>query len=227
MKVLKAAEKEILFEVTCPSEFSPEVLNSLKWTEALRVMRFYLGRRVCNEEDAVKLLLGSYPTWVVYSADKNDFLSAPTEPPVRLTPAPQMDLEQLRRVYISTNDSYHDSIGKPLSPAESAERESVLSEFLPSAKFSAFKNNGVVMALLVVVKWKDCFDKPVDWVPWVWIDRSLLPGERAFVRSKWKEWLRGIVEDRVQCIVEGENMRSRKFFRGMGFHPECLVISKK
>jgi len=77
------------------------------------------------------------------------------------------------------------------------------------------------------VKWKDCFDEPVDWIPWVWIDRSLLHVERAFVHSKRREWLRGIIEDRVQCVVEGENMRSRKFFKEMGFHPECLVISKK
>lgn len=226
MKVLKATEKEVVFEVTDSAVFTEKSVRALEWAEGLRVMRFFLGKNISDEEKIVELLGKTYPTWTVFSAGKTDFTFTPMKDFLGITSAVLDNLERLREVYLSTSDSYHKSLGKPLSQRESDERDAVLSEFLPSARVSAFEKQHDVIALLVLVKWQDCFGEPVDWIPWVWINSRLPENEREFVRSRWREWLRNVVADRVQCVVEGSNIRSGRFFKRMGFHPECIVVSK-
>jgi hypothetical protein len=56
MKVLKATEKEVVFEVTDSAVFTEKSVRALEWTEGLRVMRFFLGKNISDEEKIVELL---------------------------------------------------------------------------------------------------------------------------------------------------------------------------
>ncbi len=226
LKVLKTFEREIVYDLQDAALVTPAMIASLNWPENIRLLRFFLSGRVSDEFGATQVLSERHSTLVVYSASKENFCLERQDSPANMERVKLDSLETLRPVYLETSDKYHYDSGKPLTAKGLEERSMVISTLLPGSKNVCINKAGITAALLVIIKWKDCFGTPVDWVPWVWIEKSLSSEERGWIHSEFSAWLRETCSDRVQCIVEADNMRSRKFFIKMGFHPECFVILK-
>lgn len=95
------------------------------------------------------------------------------------------------------------------------------------SRYLCLKKNRKTVALVYMMDWVDWRGRPVDWVGHIWIDPELSADDRSlvhgYVSSWWKKTSR---TGRVQGVVNSFNVRSQKFFRKMGFEPECMHILK-
>lgn len=95
------------------------------------------------------------------------------------------------------------------------------------AKYLCLKKNHKTVSLVYMMDWVDWRGRPVDWVGHIWIDAGLTPQERAHIHKYVSFWWRKMAKTgRVQGVVNSFNVRSQKFFRKMGFEPECLHVLK-
>jgi len=103
----------------------------------------------------------------------------------------------------------------------------VANNYLSTANVLYLEKDKKLTTLMTVIKWKDYNDIPVDWITWVWIEKDISKDERSVIHNYISVWLRDNIEDRVQCVVNSFNVRSQKFFRKLGFTPECIHIVRK
>lgn len=94
-------------------------------------------------------------------------------------------------------------------------------------KYLCLKKGRKTVALVYMMDWMDWRGRPVDWVGHIWIDAGLDPFDRGRIHgyiAAW--WKRTAKTGKIQGVVNSFNLRSQKFFRKMGFKPECLHVLK-
>lgn len=94
-------------------------------------------------------------------------------------------------------------------------------------RYLCLKKDKEVVALVHMMDWVDYLNKPVDWIGHIWISSNLKKGERKKIHKYISWWLKfNNKREKIQGVVHSFNIRSQKFFRKMGFKPECVHIIK-
>ena len=47
------------------------------------------------------------------------------------------------------------------------------------------------------------------------------------MRRCFGKWIKEQVSEKIQCVVSAYNLRSQRFFKDLGFHPECVHFNSK
>lgn len=227
LKILKASDNEIVYSLSDKDRLDENFFADLDWPAGIKNLKFFLSVPCQDEFKTVLFFAERFPTKVIYSASKADLPVAISGCSAGIETAQLKSLDELKDVFIETNNKYREDAGKPLTDKEIQERGTVAATLLARSRSLCLQNSAQIISMLVVFKWMDCFGAPVDWIPWVWIKSDISREERSYVHAKFIEWLRGNVSERVQCIVASDNLRSRKFFLKLGFHPECISITRE
>lgn len=226
MQLIRKTEKRVVYKIDNISRITNEFIERLNWPENIRGMIIIFDDKIENEYPQMSSISCKNYVCLAYSAHKGDLLNKKMPLPNSIRVATLKDFDELKRLYYETKHLLYESWKECLGDRYLREVDSVVKNYLPSAKVAYLTKNGKPAALLTVIKWKDYTDIPVDWITWVWIDDSLQKVERLAIRCYFAEWLRANIKDRVQCVVNSFNIRSQKFFRKLGFSLECVHIVK-
>jgi hypothetical protein len=229
MELLKVNGEAAIYSLDAEKElegFSPE---KLPWGRGISRLKIVFKDE--NPGECENVLKNGFPGFdlkLTYSARRSELEKVASGRNDGISLERPKDFEELKRLYQTTDEHYFYNRWKEfLTPAYLDDIKDFVDNDLPTSRSAVIKKNGETLGLINLVKWKDVFDIPVDWISWVWLSSKLTQEEKAGARVLFREWLAGETVETVQCVVNYFNVPSQKFFRKMGFVPACIHISKK
>ncbi|HAN05588.1 MAG TPA: hypothetical protein DCW72_00665 [Elusimicrobia bacterium] len=229
MKVLDSDKDKIILEVADISEITEAEKNSFNWPASVPKLVVKLGGGERDEEKIIGArVFENCKIRIIYGAPKDGIgLSGGVNDFPELTVSKIADKTELVEFYLKTQKKHFNDVwaaetsGAPqLSPAVLAEKLSVENAICLEIK-------GVRVGFVALVDWVNWFGVPSSLVSWIWIDGELRPEVRKAVHQKIIRWLRERTAEKLSCVVDVFNVRSRRFFKKIGFIPECLIVSRK
>lgn len=228
MNFIRKSGNKAIYSVSSVDALSDEFLAAYQWLEGVEIAIFCPEKPIDGEAFSLTRISEKHSLWITYSAKAaelgidrgvDQFASG-----LEVSCLP--DVGALLELFVWTRKEYYRSINKAMTEWQIQQMNSFIKNQLPGSRRICLKKNGELLGLFLLTKSKDLQDDPVDWVPWVWISRTLPAEERLLVHSCFKRWLKDQVAEKVQCVVSAYNSRSQKFFRKLGFHPECVHLIK-
>ena len=218
-----------IYSVPSVEMLTEEFVGNFKWPEGTEIAIFHPEKPISGELSALAGLSEKHSLWIAYTAAASDLQlnRADVENAGDLTVSSLPDTSELRELFIESRDDYYHSINKIMTEWQIRQRESFIKYQLPDSRRICVQKHGKAIALLMLTKSKDLQGAPVDWVPWVWISRTITAGERCYVRRCFGKWIKEQVSEKIQCVVSAYNLRSQRFFKDLGFHPECVHLIKQ
>ena len=221
MRLIRKTTRRAVYQLEAFSQLNNALLEKISWPENIRGMILTFKKSIDNEQQIMDAISDKYWVTLGYSVERNKLATAGEKLPDNIKSKVLADTG-LRETYLKTQRQFYKSSRKFLGAAYLKEVRMVAGNMLQSAKYLYLTKNNKSAALLVTVKWKDYMDVPVNWVLWVWINNHLPAAERSAIRCHFAKWLKLHSHGRVQCVVNSFNLRSQRFFRKMGFIPECV-----
>lgn len=216
----------MLCRISGLSEIDDVFVAGLKWPEGVSAYYCLFREPAGKEWEALGQLTEHERVWIVYSAVKDRVAKNAAMTGGTLEEA-ALSEEELAGLFTSTRKEYYRSLNREMTPRQITEHENFVRNSLPSVRRICLRKNGAPVALLMLVETRNYEDVQVDWVSWAWIAPSLGVEDRKMAHLQLLRWLSAGGLDRVQCSVASHNFRSQKFFRKMGFRPECAQILKE
>lgn len=226
MEIIKRADKKIICRLSGLYVVSNEFLASLVWLDGVDRYIVTFKVPVAEEWCTLSQLTGIDKAWMVYSAVRAEFENGVPEISGEITETSMPEPGELAALFMETRAEYYRAMNRELTERQVVESRNFTENALPKSRRLCLKKNGRPVALLILTEAKDYEGVPVDWVPWVWVDKALDVQSRAMVHARFVNWMKAGRLDRIQCSVASGNVRSQKFFRKLGFKPECLHILK-
>lgn len=219
--LLRRSGQRAVYRAGAFSEVGSDFFKKIKWPEGLRGMIFLFAGDISGEQHILSRVPSKYWVTMCYSAEGKDLARFEKALPAGIREK-VIGLPELLVVYANIQRAFYRKWRKYLGPGYLKECRQVASSMLQGARTVRLVKNDKTAAIMIVVKWKDCFDVPVDWVLLVWINRRLPAAERREIRGYFSDWMKKNLGSRVQCVINAFNLRSQIFFKKMGFKPECL-----
>jgi hypothetical protein len=101
---------------------------------------------------------------------------------------------------------------------------------LNSISYFAIKKNKKIVAYWFLMPGREPDSmNPADWVYYIWIDKDYIKiDERENIHNFFSHWLYlNVNTQKIYADVKYFNIRSQKFFRKIGFEPQCIFIDLK
>lgn len=225
MEHIKTINNAAICRLESISDVTAEFVQNLQWEQGIEKMAFFFKKPLANEWEVLNAISLQDKAWVIYSIERTKLTGADAGGNhFIITELP--DEKELADIILSSRENYYRSIGRELSPRQVLEQRGFLEKGLSRTRRMCVKKGGIAVALIMLVENTDLNGDAVDWIPWVWVDGLLMEEERGRIHGFFREWLKGGSLPRIQCSVASYNARSQKFFRKMGFNPECVQILK-
>lgn len=226
MRLVRKTDKRVVYQLDDISRITNEFLEQISWPNNIPGMIILFDKKIENEHLHLSGISSKYFVSIGYSAQKGQLLNNKISLPKRVKPKIFNNFNELKQVYYDTKLMFYKIWEEYLGDRFLIELDFVAKNYLPTAKVLYLEKNEKPAALITVIKWKDYADIPVDWINWVWVAPTMPKKERLAIRCYFSEWLRINIKDRVQCVVNSFNVSSQKFFRKLGFIPECIHVIK-
>lgn len=221
-------DRKIVYKVPSIKNVTGEFLRALDWPSGVTGLIFVFKEQIAAEHEILSALPLDLDVGLVYSATKESLPAgaAPSADGFSQDLAPGED--ELSKLYLLGREMVLAPVlsVRNIPPVDPAAVKNKVRKQLAEGKVGLWSRRGAPAGAIALTWWHDFADNPVQWIPWVWIAGDLLPDERRNLHGRISAWLKSGVEGKVQCVVDSYNIRSQKFFRKMGFIPECLHIVK-
>lgn len=227
MEIIKRLGGKLICRLPSVHLISDAFVSQLSWTEEVDKYIAVFDEPINGEWDVLGRITGIDRVWVIYSAMKAEIEATGAGQLLRFIETDLPDAQELAGLFSKTRMDYYHSINRALTERQVSESAAFIEKVLPGTRRICLQKDGESIALLMLVEAKDYEGQPVDWIPWVWIDKTLTSSDRETVHRRFRQWLKAGPLVRVQCSVASGNGRSQKFFRKLGFKPECLHILKE
>lgn len=227
LELIARFEKKIVYRAEDIGVITPEFIRSLEWPDGARIVAFLFKNPIENEGGVLSLLPHSPDVGVIYSATKQSLMPTGECPKSRLVKKNIQSAEELGRLYLECRGRVFANALEKLDAK--IDEQAILVKMqkqIDSARIGYWEINSKMAGVVVVTCLCNYSDVLVDWIPWILIDTSLAPEERLALHFKIREWLSLSIDKKLQCAVNSFNSRSQKFFRKIGFTPECVRIIK-
>lgn len=225
LELVKRLDNKIVYRIDNLTMLTTDFILALQWPEKINVINFIFRCPIENEDRVLAGLPYSPDVGVVYSMRKSKTLTTLTGDTVLQVKAP--GVKELAKMYLACRDRVFAHVPEKILPAIDMPAVLVKMENqIKSAKIGYWEVKARPAGAIVVTRLANNADAAVEWVPWVWIDDNLLAEERRLLHARIRAWLTENIDQEVQCVVNSFNVRSQKFFRKMGFVPECVRIVK-
>lgn len=226
METIKQTGNKVLCRIPKLSAIDDSFVAGLKWPEGVSAYYCLFREPTDREWESLGLLTEHERVWIVYSAEKDRTVIDEVVRDGILHEAALSDAE-LAKLFTSTRKEYYRSLNREMSARQIGEQDCFIKNALPGVRRICLEKSGTPVALMMLVETRNYEGVLVDWVPWAWIAASLGTEDRRMVHQHLRLWLGTGGVERVQCSVASHNFRSQKFFRKMGFRPECAQILKE
>lgn len=227
LEIVHRTDRKIVYRVSSLEHVTGEFIKTLDWPPGITGFILLFREKISEEHRILSALPLDLDVGLVYSATKADFAAGETLSSVFdevLAP----DEAELVKLYLLGREMVLAPVlsARNIPPADVSAVKIKIKKQLTDGKVGLWSRAGVSAGALALTRWHDFADQPVQWIPWVWISESLPREERRNLHDRMAAWLKSHVDNKVQCVVDSYNIRSQKFFRKMGFVPECLHIVK-
>jgi len=225
LELVKKSDNKLVYRIDAFTMLTTDFIQSLQWPDNINVINFVFKSPIENEDRILAGLPHSPDVGVVYSLKKFKTLTEPAVAAVLQVKVPGAN--ELAKMYLACRERVFAHVPEKVIPA--IDMNVVLAKMenqIKSAKIGYWEVKAKPAGAIVVTRLANNADVSVQWVPWVWIDDSLLAEERRLLHARIRAWLLENIDQEVQCVVNSFNVRSQKFFRKMGFVPECIRIVK-
>lgn len=226
MEIIQKLDNRIICRLPSIQSLNDDFISRLAWPAGIEKYIVLSNAPINYEWETLSGITGVDRVWLVYSAIRAE-IAAGAERQAQFVETPFPLAQELAALFSETRLAYYRSINRELTERQLAESKAFVEKVLPGSRRIGLQKDGVPIALIMLVEAKDYDGKPVDWVPWVWIERTLASKEREIVHNRFRQWLKAGALERVQCSISSSNSRSQKFFRKLGFKPECIHILKE
>lgn len=226
--IVYRTERKIVYKVPSISCITGEFIQSLAWPPGITGVIFLFNQQISDEHRILSALPLDLDVGMVYSAMREALPVGKIAADVLIEQIPVQDEEQLSRLYLICRERVMAPVisARTIPPVDKSAVLLKLKKQLSEGKVALWAKAGDTVGALALTRWHDFADNPVQWIPWVWVSDELLPVERRILHAQILNWLKLSVDNKVQCVVDSYNVRSQKFFRKLGFTPECLHIVK-
>lgn len=226
-EIVNRTNSKIVYKLPSIGCVTWEFVKALKWPPGVNGFIFLFNEPISEEHRILSAMPLDVDAGMVYSATKASLAGCASSGDV-FSEEKAPDVAELVRLYLLGREMVLAPIlsVRNIPPADRSAVELKIKKQLLEGKIGLWSKAGASAGVVALTKWHDFSDNPVQWIPWVWISNSLLPEERRELHGRIVSWLKSSVDDRVQCVVDSYNIRSQKFFRKIGFVPECLHIVK-
>ncbi|HAH32745.1 MAG TPA: hypothetical protein DCL44_10575 [Elusimicrobia bacterium] len=221
MRLIRKTNSRAVYKLKDFRKINNKFFREIPWPDNLRGMIFSFEKKIKDEQKVIKAISSKYWVSVGYSVESRKLVNCGNMLPNHIRPSKPTNTE-LHKLFCKTQSMFYKTWRNNLGPAYLKEVRMVADNMLNSAKVTCLKKNGKAVGLLIVVKWKNHMDIPVNWVVWVWIDRNLPVEERTAVRDYFTGWMKKHIRGCIQCVINSFNIKSHRFFKKMGFFPECV-----
>lgn len=225
--LVKKLEHKIIYRVDDFTMLSADFIQSLQWPDKVNVINLLFKGPIKNEGKILAGLPHSPDVGVIYSMMKSrqKIIAEPAADAVIQAEVPGAN--ELAKMYLACRERVFAHVpGKALPAVDMCAVLTKMENQINSAKIGYWEVKAKPAGAIVVTRLNNNADVSVEWVPWVWIDDRLLAEDRRLLHSRIRVWLTENINQEVQCAVNSFNVRSQKFFRKMGFVPECIRIVK-
>jgi hypothetical protein len=236
-RLVRRTERLLIYEVQDVSVVSNEFVDSIPWPVEIPSLLLNFASEDQNDFKLLeKNFSGKYLSRLMYRAEKKELSSHVKEglfPQIREYKF--KTVAELQQLYLATEKMYFGEpwakkLGYPWKQYLEGDYLKIIqinSEVhMPKAKVICFEKDDMPVAMMPLNTAKYFDGKDADCVSWVWISSVLLKAERREIRRRFVDWMKNQVSDHVVTGVNPFNAASNKFFKGIGFHTECLQITR-
>lgn len=208
------------------ARLSTSAIDKLDWPKGTPVLWLKYDENLddCYGE-LDKRIARKYITRVIYSADTENILLKPGKERVAAIKAREsLPAAELLTLYLETHaKSFIAPWAAQLDSKYLDEVSSFIKEDLPVSKSLCFfkGKSPVGLALLTVL------GSGAGLVSWIWISPALTVAERRKAHGLFIGWLKDGKYPQIKSVVHSFNLRSNRFFLKLGFHPQCIAITRR
>lgn len=226
-ELVKISEHKIIYRIDDFEMITAGFIQSLQWPEKICSMFFLFRNPIEKEHEVLSGLPHSVDVGIIYSMAKFGLKISSEYTANKVVQTKVPNAKELAKMYLACRSRiFAHTPEKSLPAVDMGDVLTKMENQINYAKIGYWEVRARPAGIIVVTCSHNYADVPVEWVPWVWIDESLLAEERKILHSNIRTWLTENIDKELQCIVNSFNVRSQKFFRKMGFIPECIRILK-
>jgi len=227
-KIIYQKGKKIVYKIDSCDRITEGFVGQLKWPPGITGMIFVFEQAIVNETQILAKLPLSIDAGVVYASSRETLPAAEVVGNTQIVAAQVKDAEMLAGLYLACREKVYAPVAgvRQIPAVDMAAVMVKMRDQLTNAKIGYWENSGTPVGAIAVTKWHDYADSPVEWIPWIWIAPDISQEERKVLHVLISGWLKANISGRVQCVVDSYNVRSQKFFKKLGFTPECVHIIK-
>ena len=225
-QLIQKEKEKITYQMPDFARLNTSAIDKLDWPKKTPVLwlKYDENLDACHEE-LDKRLSRKYIARVIYSADRENIcLKTGKKPAGAIKTRESLTAEELLPLYLETQaKAFIAPWAGKLDSKYLDEVSSFIKEDLPVSKsLCFFKDNCPVgLALLTVLgSWAGL-------ISWVWFEPALSVAERRKAHELFVGWLRAGKYPQIKSVVHSFNLRSNRFFLKLGFHPQCIAITRR
>lgn len=228
LEIIYKKGRKIVYKIDSCDRITEGFIAQLKWPPEITGLIFVFEQAIVNETQIMAKLPLSIDAGVVYSSSRNSLPAAEEVGNTHVVAAQIKDAEMLARLYLACREKVFAPVAgiRQIPEIDMAVMMAKMRDQLANAKIGYWERSGIPAGAIVVTKWHDYADRPVEWIPWIWIDPNIPLEDRKSLHGLISGWLKANIDGKVQCVVDSYNVRSQKFFKKLGFIPECVHIVK-
>ncbi len=228
LKIIYQKGRKIVYKIDSCDRITEGFIGQLKWPPEITGMIFVFEQAIINETQILAKLPLSFDVGVVYSSSREDLPEAAGVGYTQVVAAKVKDAEMLARLYLACREKVFAPVAgvRQIPKVDMAAVMLKMRDQLINAKIGYWEKSGAPVGAIAITRWHDYADSPVEWIPWIWITSDISPEDRKVLHVLISGWLKTNIVGKVQCVVDSYNVRSQKFFKKLGFIPECIHIVK-
>lgn len=228
LKIIYQKGRKIVYEIDSCDRITESFIGQLKWPPEITGMIFIFEQAIANETQILSKLPLSIDVGVVYSSSREALPAGEGAANTQIVAAQVKSAEMLAGLYLACREKVYAPVAgvRQIPAVDMAVVMAKMRDQLANAKIGYWEKFGIPVGVIAVTKWHDYADNPVEWIPWIWIAPDISPEDRKVLHGLISVWLKTNIAVKVQCVVDSYNVRSQKFFKKLGFIPECIHIVK-
>ena len=227
VEIIRQTGTRLICRIDDCSMITGKFIKSFSWPNGADNMIVLFRNQIEDEHEILSSIPLEFDVGMFYSSSKE---SLPTGLVTLTNGIIQVKMKDVNRMAGLYEDCRRRIFaGTPVTFTDPADREKIIVKMknqLQTARIGYWEQGAASAGIIIVTETHDYNDNPVDWIPWIWIAEDITQDVRDLLHVCMRLWLGGIAKNTIKCVVNSFNIRSQKFFRKIGFIPECIRILK-
>jgi len=225
-RLIQKEKEKITYQMPDFARLNTSAIDKLDWPKGIPVLWLKYDENLddCYGE-LDKRISRKYIVRVIYTADKeNIYLKAGKKPAVAIKARESLTAAELLALYLETHaKSFIAPWAGQLDSKYIDEVSSFVKEDLPVSKSLGFFKDKSPVGLVLLTE----LGSGAGLISWIWFAPSLSIAERRKAHDLFAAWLRNGKYPKIKSVVHSFNLRSNRFFLKMGFHTQCIAITRR